>query len=211
MQPTKNPNHSKKKGVLLNILNIPSATFVCCIRVMVYAWPLWGWGKNVWAGDWMVAVKINLLNLSVNHIRLLRAPETSEVLFYDFNSLEEELLHFSFHDWTMDSETSSFLLTNHLQNELGIVARKVEFITWFSFMYLQGPQKIHFRCMQPPILSMSCILGENVWRGKKSEREFRISFAQSIEWLTSVHIYASGWRWLMWLLLARFSVWFRNL
>lgn len=76
----KNPNHSKK-GVLLNILNIPSATFLCCKMLIVYAWPLWGLGKNVWAGDWMVAVKINLFNLSVNHICLLRTPRTSEMLF----------------------------------------------------------------------------------------------------------------------------------
>lgn len=58
-------------------------------------------------------------------------------------------------------------------------------------MYLQASQKIHFTCLQLPVLSMSCILGLRVWR-KKSERKFRISFAQSIELLTSVHIYASG-------------------
>lgn len=40
--------------------------------------------------------------------------------------------------------------------------KKVEFITWFAFMYLEAPQKIHFMCLQLSIISMSCILGNMI-------------------------------------------------
>lgn len=44
----------------------------------------------------------------------------------------------------------------------------------------------------------------------KGNSESRISFAQSLELTTSVHVYASGLRWTTWLFLAKFSVGFRN-
>lgn len=209
----KNTTHSKRKAASSNILNIPSATFVCCKRVMVYAWPLWVLGKKVWAEDWIVAVKINLFNLSVNHICPLRTPRTSEMLFVILTVLRKNCFIFLFMIKPWIQTSPSFLANLLLQNELVIVAKKswiYNMVCFYVFANLTE-NTINMlaasHCFNELHFGNTSLCGgrKKIWKGIQNFfcSEHRIAYF-------CTYIYASGWRWLKRLCLARFSMWFRN-